>query len=291
MASTLDITPIAGALGAEITGVNLADDLSNAQFDEIHRAFLDHHVIFFRDQIGLSPDAQKRFARRFGTLNVHPYVKGMEGHPELLEIIKEPDDKLNFGGGWHSDMSFLEEPALGSILYGVEIPAFGGDTLFANQIAAYEALSDEDKTLIESLRARHSARHIFGSTQSAYSASDAGNGRIGNSDEADVLKDVHHPIALQHPDSGKKALYVNPAFTVGIEGMGQEESEALLKRLYAHAMKPEFTYRLKWRPGTIALWDNRSTWHFALNDYHGQSRTMHRITIDGGALEGSEQAA
>ena len=122
MASTLDITPVAGALGAEIGGVNLSEELSNAQFDEIHQAFLDHHVIFFRDQTGLSPEAQKRFARRFGTLNVHPYVKGMAGHPELLEIIKEPEDKLNFGGGWHSDMSFLEEPALGSILFGVEIP-------------------------------------------------------------------------------------------------------------------------------------------------------------------------
>ena len=148
MPSTLDITPIAGSLGAEISGVDLSGALSNTQFDDIHQAFLDHHVIFFRGQSGLTPEAQKQFAQRFGTLNVHPYVKGMEGHPELLEIIKEPEDKLNFGGGWHSDMSFLEEPALGSILFGIEVPAYGGDTLFANQIAAYEALSDGMKEML-----------------------------------------------------------------------------------------------------------------------------------------------
>ncbi len=162
MTVILEIAPISGALGAEISGVNLSEPLSNVQFGQIRRAFLDHHVIFFRDQKNLTPNQQKDFARRFGSLNVHPYVKGMADHPELMEIIKEPEETANFGGDWHSDMSFLELPALGSVLYGIEIPPFGGDTLFANQIAAYQALSEGMQKMLDGLTAIHTASREYG---------------------------------------------------------------------------------------------------------------------------------
>lgn len=276
MASTLDITPVAGALGAEIAGVDLSEDLSNAQFDEIHRAFLDHHVIFFRDQHNLTPDAQKRFARRFGTLNVHPYVQGMEGHPELLEIIKEPEDKLNFGGGWHSDMSFLEEPALGSILYGVEIPAYGGDTLFANQIAAYEALSDGMKEMLGGLNAIHSAsREYSAKGQSAQARQSM------QSETATDAPEYEHPVVRTHPESGRKGLYINPAFTLRFAGMTKRESRPLLNFLFEHSRDERFTCRFRWSQGAVAFWDNRCCWHYALNDYPGQRRHMRRATVNG----------
>ena len=274
MASTLDITPIAGALGAEISGVNLADDLSNAQFDEIHRAFLDHHVIFFRDQAGLTPDAQKRFARRFGTLNVHPYVKGMDGHPELLEIIKEPEDKLNFGGGWHSDMSFLEEPALGSILYGVEIPAFGGDTLFANMYEAYDSLSEPIKELLVTLTAFHDGRK------------DLANYGVTLKPGQDYPR-ATHPVVPFHPETGRRVLFVNPSFTVRIEGLEAKESEALLNFLYELVPnQPRFHCRVRWQPGTVVFWDNRCVQHHAIWDYYPETRCGDRVTIQGTTLAG-----
>lgn len=272
----INVTPISGALGAEIEGVDLSQDLSNEAFDKVHRAFLDHHVIFFRDQNDLSPERHKAFGRRFGSLNVHPYVKGMEGHPEILEIIKEPEEKTNFGGGWHTDMSFLEEPALGSILHAIEVPPYGGDTLWANQHKAYDALSDGLKATLEGLTAIHSAGREYGPRgQSAMGRQSM------ETKQADDAPEFEHPVVRTHPETGRKGLYVNPAFTLRFKGWTKRESRPLLNYLFEHSRQEQFTCRFRWEVGSVAFWDNRSTWHFALNDYAGHRRHMRRVTVDG----------
>ncbi len=276
MTRTIDIQPIAGALGAEIHGVDLTRELTNSEFDAVHRAFLDHHVIFFRDQANLSPDQQKAFARRFGSLNVHPYVKGMSGHPELLEIIKEPEEKTNFGGGWHSDMSFLEEPALGSVLYGIEIPPYGGDTLFANQIAAFEALSKGMQDMLSGLTAIHSASREYGTE--GYSAKARSSMQASQAPDA---PEFEHPVVRTHPETGRRGLYVNPAFTLRFSGMTRRESRPLLNFLFDHSREERFTCRFRWQANSVAFWDNRCVWHYALNDYAGHRRHMRRATING----------
>jgi len=271
---SIDVRRLSGALGAEILGVDISRELDNETFDDIHQAYLDHQVIFFRDQ-DLTPEAQMRFGRRFGSLNIHPYVKGMADHPACMEIIKEPEDRTNFGGGWHSDMSFLERPSIGSILYAVELPEFGGDTLFASQAAAYDALSDGLKATLERLNAVHSASREY--TQGA-SVQKRGSMQVAEADG--YVGEFVHPMVLVHPESGRKALYVNPAFTLRIEGWKPRESKALLDYLFEHARYEAFTCRFAWAKGSIAFWDNRSVWHFALNDYPGQRRHMRRVTVD-----------
>jgi taurine dioxygenase len=273
--SDLVIRRVAGALGAEISGVDLARELPEATIAAIRQALLDHQVIFFRDQ-QLSPERQVAFGRRFGPLNIHPYVSGMAGHPEVMEVIKEPAEKINFGGGWHSDMSFLERPAIGSILYAVETPEFGGDTLFASQIAAYEALSDGLKATLAGLTAVHSASREYAPTGN--SARKRTSMAIAEADG--LVGEFEHPVVLTHPESGRKALYVNPAFTLRIAGWKPSESKPLLDYLFQHCRYEGFTCRFVWRPGSVAFWDNRSVWHFALNDYHGQRRHMRRVTVD-----------
>ena len=276
MTSTIEVNPISGALGAEIAGVDLSSELSNETFDRIHQAFLDHHVIFFRDQHTLTPEKHKAFGRRFGTLNVHPYVKGMEDHPEILEIIKEPEEKTNFGGGWHTDMSFLEEPALGSILHALEVPPHGGDTLWANQHLAYDTLSDGLKQTLAGLTAIHSAKGEYGPKGQSAMGRKSMDAR-----EASDAPEFEHPVVRTHPETGRKGLYVNPAFTMRFKGWTRKESRPLLNYLFEHARNEQFTCRFRWAPGSVAFWDNRSTWHFALNDYHGHRRHMRRVTVNG----------
>jgi len=271
----IGVKRLAGALGAEIQGVDLGADLDNETFDDIHQAFLDHQVIFFRDQT-LTPEQHKRFGRRFGTLNIHPYVKGMEGHPEIMEIIKEPEDKINFGGGWHSDMSFLETPSIGSILHAIEIPEYGGDTLFASQYAAYEALSPGLKKTLEGLRAVHSSAREYSSTGA--SAQKRGSMQVAEADGH--VGEFVHPVVKVHPETGRKALYVNPAFTMKFEGWSTKDSKPLLDYLFNHSRFEAFTCRFNWTKGAVAFWDNRAVWHFALNDYPGQRRHMRRVTVD-----------
>lgn len=276
MPSTITISPIAGALGAEIGGVDLSQDVPEDVFAQIHQAFLDHHVIFFRNQADLSPEAHKAFACRFGTLNVHPYVKAMAGHPELLEIVKEPEDTVNFGGGWHTDMSFLEKPALGSLLYAIEVPASGGDTLFANQVTAYEALSDGMKDMLAPLKAVHSASREYSS------AGHSAQGRKSmQASTATDAPEYEHPVIRTHPQTGRKGLYINPAFTLRFADMTKRESKPLLDFLFNHSRDERFTCRFRWTAGTLAFWDNRCCWHYALNDYAGQRRHMRRATVNG----------
>jgi taurine dioxygenase len=271
----LRIRPMTGVLGAEIEGVDLAGALSEETVSAIRGALVAHHVLVFRDQ-DLSMDQQLAFGRRFGELDTHPFVHGNPDHPEILDIVTEPDDRINFGGGWHTDVTFLPEPDLGSILYAVEVPPSGGDTLFANQHAAYEALSDTMKGMLDGLVAVHTASHQYGEG-GASTMSKAMKTRNAELSGATV----EHPVVRTHPESGRKGLYVNRAFTTRIKGLTADESRALLTFLFRHAVKEAFTCRLVWAPGTLAMWDNRSVQHYALHDYAGQRRVMRRITVKG----------
>lgn len=273
--SGLTIRRLAGALGAEIGGVDLSTELSDATIAAIRAALNQHQVIFFRDQ-ALTPDQHLAFGRRFGPLNVHPYVKGMEGHPEIMEIIKEPTDRLNFGGGWHSDMSFLETPSIGSILYAVQTPEWGGDTLFASQAAAWDALSDGLKATLEGLRAVHSANKEY----SAKGPSAQKRSSMQVAEAEGLAGEFIHPVVKVHPETGRKALYVNPAFTLRFDGWTRRESKPLLDYLFEHSRQEQFTCRFSWCDGSLAFWDNRQVWHYALNDYPGQRRHMRRVTVD-----------
>ncbi|MFN3521633.1 MAG: TauD/TfdA dioxygenase family protein [Phenylobacterium sp.] len=272
---SLQIRRVAGALGAEILGVDLSQDQSDETIAAIRSAFVEHQVIFFRDQ-SLSPERQVAFGRRFGPLNIHPYVAGMAAHPEVMEIIKEPEDKLNFGGGWHSDMSFLQHPSIGSILYAVETPTFGGDTLFASQAAAFEALTPGLQATLERLNAVHSAGREY--SAKGHSAQKRKSMSVVEAEGA--VGEFVHPVVKVHPETGRKALYVNPAFTMRFDGWSKKESRPLLDFLFEHCRYEGFTCRFPWRPGSVAMWDNRSVWHFALNDYPGQRRHMRRVTVD-----------
>lgn len=278
--SRIGVKPISGALGAEIEGVDLAKPLDNQIFSEVHQAFLDYQVIFFRDQ-KITPDQQLAFARRFGTLNVHPYAPSLEGYPEVLRIFKEKDDKVNFGGGWHSDLTFLEKPPLGSVLYAREVPPHGGgDTMWTNMYLAYESLSDGLKKTLDGLKAVHSANKQYGIDGSEAAKNNAKRSMKPNLSES-AKAEIVHPVVRTHPETGRKALFVNGAFTERFEGWTKEESRPLLSFLYKHAVRPEFTCRFRWEKDSLAFWDNRCTQHYALNDYHGFRREMHRVTIDG----------
>lgn len=273
--NTLTVRKVAGALGAEIGGVDLSQDLDDGTIAATRSALVEHQVIFFRDQ-DLTPERHLAFGRRFGPLNIHPYVKGMDGYPEIMEIIKEPSDKLNFGGGWHSDMSFLETPSIGSILYAVETPEWGGDTLFASQAAAYDALSEGLKATLETLNAVHSA----GREYSAQGASAQKRASMQVAEAEGLAGEFVHPVVKIHPETGRKALYVNPAFTMRFEGWSRRESRPLLDYLFNLGRQEAFTCRFSWKPGSLAFWDNRQVWHYALNDYPGQRRHMRRVTVD-----------
>ncbi len=273
--SRFDIRPTSAAVGAEILGVDLSRPLTPGETEELRGALNDYGVIFFRDQ-EITPEQHIAFAERFAPINVNRFFKAVEGYPQIAEVRKEPEQKANIGGGWHTDHSYDQVPALGSILLAREVPPTGGDTMFASMHHAYEALSDGLKRTLEGLRAVHSSRHVFGAA-AQYSRDVAG--RIGNPELA--TQDAVHPVVICHPETGRKTLYVNRGFTLRFEGWTEAESKPLLDYLYAHAAQPQFHMRFQWRKGSIAFWDNRATWHFAINDYHGERRLMHRITLEG----------
>jgi len=279
----MQIRPMLGA-GAEILNVDLRS-IDDAQFVAVRKAFAEHGVVFFREQ-DIDEAQHIALARRFGDINVNRFFRAHPERPEIALVVKEPAQEMNIGSEWHSDHSYDKEPALGSILVAREVPANGGDTLFASLTSAFTALDDSTKTTLLSLRAIHSAHHVFG--EAGYSApevaADNGN-RIGNSSTADAMIDVVHPIVIRHPLSGRPTLYINPTFTIGIEGMEHGPAFELLHKLYDHVKQEQFVHRFQWDPGSVAIWDNRAVWHKAVNDYHGQRREMHRITIDGCSID------
>ena len=271
---SITIEPLAAHCGAVATDIDL-NTLDEAGLDTLKAAVAERGVLFVRDQT-LSPEQHIAFARRWGSIDINNYFPANGGHPEIAEVRKAETQTTNIGGGWHTDHSYDAVPAMGSILLARETPPSGGDTLFASLGAAYDSLSDGLKATLDGLRAVHSADHIYGH-----------DGVYAKTDQAADLKghDVHatavHPAVIRHPVTGRKILYVNPAFTLHFEGWTREESMGLLGYLYSVALRPEFQCRLQWTPGSLAIWDNRATWHCAMNDYQGHRRVMHRITISG----------
>lgn len=272
----MDIRPLTGGLGAEIFGADVRD---GAQFTEIHEAFAKYSVIVLRGQ-NIAPEDHLDFARRFGPINVNRFFKPVDGHPEIATVLKEKDQKEAVGEGWHTDHSYDQAPAMGSILHAIEMPPYGGDTLFVSMGAAYEALSATMRGFLDGLTAVHSSRHVFGVTTLESEA--AKSGRLSNAEAA--TQEARHPVVITHPLSGRRGLFVNPVFTTHIESLTADESAAVLNMLYEHCRQPEFQARVRWQAGDITMWDNRATWHKAINDYHGFRRLMHRITVEGVAL-------
>ena len=266
----INVTPVTPRIGAEVDGLTLAKPLSNRQVEELHQALAEHQVLFFRDQ-PLDEEGHKAFGRYFGDLHIHPNTPGPEGHPEILPIHADANSKRIAGEYWHSDVSCDEEPPLGSILYLHTVPPVGGDTLFASQYAAYDALSPRMKTYLEGLTATHSGEHVYRAT----------NVLVGHDDRGKVFPKASHPIIRIHPVSRRKALFVNQGFTTHIDGLPKEESGAILNYLFEHCTRPEFQVRFRWRPHSVTFWDNRSVQHMALWDYYPQVRSGRRVTIKG----------
>jgi taurine dioxygenase len=286
--STIDVRPVSINVGAEIRGIDLAEPLNDRSYGEIRTALNEHGVIFFRDQ-NITPDQQMAFAQRFGEFDIDPTagVRPVPGYPMICEVRKEAEDTRNIGGNWHTDHCFDVKPPLGSILLARELPEYGGDTMFASMYAAYDALSDGLKKTLEGLDAVHAKTRAFVALPKDRQVSAGEHAEIQNKFAA---REAVHPVVPRHPESGRKLLFVNPTYTVRFDGWTEKESEPLLKYLFQHAARPEFTYRFQWQEGSIAFWDNRSVWHYALNDYHGSRRLMHRIALKGSGFEGSRHA-
>ncbi|KPK18219.1 MAG: taurine dioxygenase [Betaproteobacteria bacterium SG8_41] len=268
----LDVAPVAGALGAEIAGVDISRPLEDSVVAEIRRAFLDYLVLFFHGQ-KLTPQAQLAFARRLGEPMEYPQLKGLPECPLITPVVKLEHERVNFGGIWHSDTTYLERPPMASMLYAIEIPPYGGDTLFANQYLAYETLSDAYRKLLDGLIGVNSSLKADASRTREDRLRAAGL-------ESKVLVG-EHPVVRTHPETGRKALFVNIGHTTHFKGLSEDESRPLLEYLFQHQVRPEFTCRFRWQPGSLAFWDNRCAQHNPVNDYHGFRRIMHRVTLAG----------
>ena len=273
-ATTLTVKPVAGAIGAEVGGVDLSQKLSDAMVGAIRKALLDHLVIFFRDQ-ELTPEQLMAFSLRFGQPVAYPFVKGLDGFPEITPILKREEDRSNFGGIWHSDTVYQQTPPMGTILYGIDIPPYGGDTEFANQYLAYETLSEPLRRFLDGL----TAVHISGKGAVQKTRTDMMKHSSAGLKGDELIS--RHPAVRTHPETGRKALYVNLAHTTHFEGMTEDESTPILEFLFRHQVKAEFTCRFRWAKGSVAFWDNRATQHNPINDYHGFRRLMHRVTLAG----------
>ena len=270
----ITVKKIAGALGAEVSGVDLSQSLSDEVIAEIRAAWLDNQVIAFRNQ-AITPDQQLAFAKRFGELDIYPMLNGIEGYPEIAPVLKLAHEKVNFGGLWHADTTYTETPPMGAMLLAQELPPYGGDTLFANMYLAYDQLSDGMKDMLEGMIAiNSSAKAEVTKTREdrlETAATDKGHSELIG----------EHPVIRTHPETGKKILYVNYGHTVRFKGFTEEESAPILQYLFQHQAKPEFTCRFSWYLNTMLFWDNRSVHHNPINDYHGYRRLLHRISLKG----------
>ncbi len=270
----LAVAPLSGGLGAEIGGVDLSLDLPDETVAAIRRIWLAHGVVFFRDQT-LPPARLLAIARRFGEVLEYPFVRGLEDFPEIIPVVKLEHERHNFGGVWHTDTAYLDQPPMATMLVAREVPPFGGDTLFASGYRAYDALSDGMRRMLEGLRAVNSSAKA--------EVTKTREDRVKDSARTDARTEYNaeHPVVRTHPETGRKALYLNVAHTQRLAGMTDEESAGLLAYLFAHQVRPEFTCRFRWAAGSVALWDNRCALHNPINDYHGHRRVMHRVTLKG----------
>lgn len=275
----MEIRPLTGTLGAEIFG---ADITKAGDFQQIHDAFVEYSVITIRDQ-KIAPEDHLAFAQKFGAINVNRFFKKLETHPEIAIVLKEKDQQEAIGEEWHTDHSYDQIPAMGSILHAIEVPPHGGDTAFVSMAAVFAAFSEPMKTFLRGLQAWHSSRHAFGETQQDSESSQTG--RIENAHLA--TQDALHPVIIRHPLSGREGVYVNPDFTTHIDGLTQNESDHILQMIYEVCQRPEYQARISWSVGDVTMWDNRATWHKAINDYAGHRRYMHRVTVEGCALHGT----
>lgn len=271
---TIKVKPVAGAIGAEIHGVDLSGDIDDQAIAEIAQAQREHLVVFFRDQ-EITPAQHLALAKRFGEVVEYPLVKGLDDYPQIAPVIKLAHETTNFGGIWHSDTAYLPEPPKATMLVARELPPYGGDTLFANMYMAYETLSEGMRAMLDGLRAVNS------SAKADASATREDRLKTAARMDADDVLEAVHPVVRTHPETGKKLLYINIGHTSRFENMSDAESAPLLDFLFAHQTRPEFTCRFTWRPGSIAFWDNRACHHNPVNDYHGFKRVMHRITLAG----------
>jgi taurine dioxygenase len=284
----IEVRPLAAAMGAEIVGVQLAS-LSEAQFAEVRAALFRHKMIYFRGQ-HLSHAEHERFSLRFGPFAPDAYTKGVEGYPDVQPVIREADERpgVIFGSGWHTDSPFLPEPPSISMLYGVEIPPWGGDTMWANSALAYATLSPAMKTMLAPLRVRMSMGTVLELAQAHQAPDQTPIGRIaatrGHELSAEIVRKVEgsaHPLVRTHPVTGEQALYCDETYTAGIDGLTPEEASPFLQFLARHITQPAFTCRLRWEAGTFALWDNRLCVHQAFNDTDGFRRELYRTTVAG----------
>jgi len=287
----IEIVPLAAAMGAEVRGIDIPD-VDDDSFAEIEDALFRHKMLFFRDQAITHAD-QEAFSRRFGPFAEDAYTRGVEGHENVQPVIREADfrEGMIFGSGWHTDSPFLSRPPAISLLYGVDIPPYGGDTIWANSALAYACLSETMKSILQGLKIHMSMRNIVASAQACVEPGDSPLGRIAATRDAGALPEdlaakvrgSYHPLVRTHPVSAEKSLYCDEDYSVGIEGMTEAESRPLLKFLVEHITQPAFTCRLRWHPGTFTLWDNRLCIHQAFNDHQGFRREMYRTTIAGEA--------
>ena len=270
----IEVTPLAGAVGALISGVRLSAALDAAVIAEIRTAWLAHGVVFFRDQ-PLPAGEFQAFAERFGEVIEYPFVKGIEGHPMIIPVLKLPHERNNFGGIWHTDTAYLPQPPMATMLIAREVPPYGGDTLFASGYAAFEALSPTLQSVLLALKGVN--------TSSKADVTKTREDRIKEAPTEKSKQDfvAEHPVVRTHPETGRKSIYVNFGHTARFVGMTEEESKPLLDFLFQQVCRPEFTCRFSWQVGSIALWDNRCTLHNPVNDYHGFKRLMHRVTLQG----------
>lgn len=273
------VSPLTGRFGADVTDIDLSRPLDPDDLRGIEAAFAEHQVLSFRDQ-QLSVEQFEAFALQFGTFGDTPYITPMDGHPDVLRLLRQPDEQGPlFGSGWHSDWSFQEQPPSATLLYGVDIPPYGGDTAFISQTAAFAALSPAMQSLLRGLNGVHSARRSYG-PRGTFGQSDPNRSMDIRGDES-ALRTLCHPMVRVHPITGAESLFVNEVYTIGIDGLADDEAHAILDFLFRHSRKIDFSCRVRWQQGTLTMWDNRVTQHYAIDDYAGFRREMWRITLAG----------